>query len=290
MVAITNLSGLWVAAVLTSTTALVRAAIPSNSGYSVIWSDDFEGSSGSAVSSSKWDVMQRSSDDNSNGEWQEYRASTANARLSGDGSLLITPRRDASAKRGWTSARLTSKGSWQCPRGAAVIFQAEVLVPNFTGSPDNFAGLWPAFWARGTTVPDWPRRGEWDVLEPTNRLSNVNQGTLHYQTAQGQYASKSGRVTYKGGDWHTWAIKSDRRNSNWREQKLTWYLDGKAFVDLSGADFAAESEWRSVAWNPFEIILNVAVGGGYPGDPTSATLDGLSAAMRVRYVAIYQSN
>ncbi|TLS21544.1 uncharacterized protein PpBr36_10250 [Pyricularia pennisetigena] len=265
------------------------AAIPSHSGYRVVWSDDFNGGANSPVSAANWDVMARTSDENQNGEWQDYRASTANVRLAGDGSLQIIPRRDSSATRGWTSGRITSKQAWACPRGSAMMFEAEILVPNFTGSPAIFDGLWPAFWARGKTVTG-SRPHEWDVLEPTNWLGGDNQAALHYADVNKNMQIIKKKVPYKGGDWHVWAVKSDRRNADWKQQKLTWYLNGSPWLEFKGSDFGVESVWRDIAWNPFEIILNVAIGGGHPGNPTSATLDGLSSAMRVKYVAVYLSD
>ncbi|KAH8808797.1 glycoside hydrolase family 16 protein [Xylogone sp. PMI_703] len=266
------------------------ASIPQMDGYHVVWSDDFNGAQGTQVDHSNWNQIAKS--DNPNGEIETYTSGSANAHLSGDGQLYIIPKKSSS---GWTSARLESVGAWACSATHAVVFQAELWVPNFTGSPAKFAGLWPAFWAKGNTFRTenigWPACGEWDIFEVTDKLGDQNQGTLHYQDANGQHnGAFNGRVTYAGGQYHTWAFKVDRRNNDWTQQKLTWYLDGKEFYHVTGAMIGTTEQWHELAWSPFYIILNVAIGGGYPGNPTSSTVDGYDASMRVRYVAVYESN
>ncbi|KAK7057880.1 glycoside hydrolase [Favolaschia claudopus] len=265
------------------------ASIPALSGYKVVWSDDFNGANGAGINPGNWN--QQVGPTGNNGELEVYTSGTANVHLSGDGQLYIVPTLSGGT---WFSGRLESVTAQSCDDGGAMIFQAELMVPDFTGSPAKFAGLWPAFWTKGnnyrTSGTGWPLCGEWDIFEVTDKLSNQNQGTLHFQNADGSHNGNfNGRVTYAGGQYHTWAFKVDRRNPDWTQQKLIWYLDGNQFYQVTGAMVGSKTQWTQLAYNPYYIILNMAVGGGYPGNPTSQTVSGFESSMRVKYVAIYKT-
>lgn len=262
---------------------------PQVDGYRLVWSDDFNGSQGQAVDPSKWDY--RTGVGNSNGEIQRYTTDSGNAHLSGDGQLYILPKKSGSS---WTSARLESDGSWSCDSNKAMIFQAEIWVPDFTGSPEKYKGLWPSFWTKGLSNRNgtgWPDCGEWDILEVTNKMSNRNQGTLHFRDATGNHNDGfNGSVNYQGGQYHTWAFKVDRRGGNWMTDKLIWYLDGKEFYRVTGEMVGTLEQWKQLAWQPYFIILQVAVGGSYADFPTDNTVSGYDGSMRVRYAAVYKSD
>ena len=100
----------------------------------------------------------------------------------------------------------------------------------------------------------------------------------------------SGRVDFAPGSWHTWALKVDLLSNRFEEQKLTWLLDGNIFFEVTGAMVGASEPWAQVAHMAFFPILNVAVGGDYPGNPNGQTLDGYESGMQVKYVAVYKSN
>lgn len=121
----------------------------------------------------------------------------------------------------------------------------------------------------------------------------MNQATLHYsRTSDGEH------ITYGGGDSQTgfggetynhWEFKSDRRNSDRNQQSMVWLVNGKEYYKVKGSQFTA-AEWKTLAADPYFVILNVAVGGGYPGSPTADTVSGYDSSMRVRYVAVYESD
>ncbi|KAJ7834989.1 glycoside hydrolase family 16 protein [Mycena olivaceomarginata] len=251
--------------------ATASAAIPSLSGYNVVWSDDFNGAQGVGVDSSKW--VQKVGPTGANGELEVYTSGTGNVHLSGDGQLYIIP-----TLSGGTNA------AWSAPTGGAMIVQSELWVPDFAGSPAKFGGLWPAFWTKGNNyrssgVP-WPRCGEWDIFEARS---------ISRTRAERTTARFNKRVAYATGQYHTWAFKVDLRNSDWTKQALTWYLDGVEFYKVTGAMIGTFEQWVQLAWNDYYIILNVAVGGDYPGYPTSQTVSGYDSSMRVRYVAVYKT-
>ncbi|KAF7371858.1 Glycoside hydrolase family 16 protein [Mycena venus] len=269
---------------------IISASVPMLAGFSVVWSDDFQGDHYAGVDTAKWNQFVGRSDNNA--ELEFYTPRTNNVHLSGDGQVYIVP---TLSNGTWYSARLESVASQACDEGRAMVFQASLWVPDLTGSPPEFAGLWPAFWALGNDLRTdgvlWPECGEWDIFEATNKLGDMNQGTLHFQNADGSHNdSFHGRTVYTTGQYHTWALEVDRRSSDWTKQAVTWYLDDTAFYTVTGAQIGGFQEWTQLADRPYYIILNMAIGGDYPGDPTSQTLSGFDASMRVEYVAIYKSD
>lgn len=154
---------------------LVNCAPPTIDGYHMIWSDDFQGASGSLENGDKWKRIQDSSP--ANGEEQIYTDYASNAHLSGDGQLYIVPirRTGAQGKPYWTSARLESYQSWYAAPGKSLIIRAEIRVPNLSSAKSK--GLWPAFWALGTSIRNtgkahvgWPTCGERDICTFTRSL------------------------------------------------------------------------------------------------------------------------
>jgi beta-glucanase (GH16 family) len=270
--------------------ATASASIPQLDGYKIVWSDDFNGDQGASVDPSKW--TQKVGPTGNNGELEVYTSGTNNVHLSGDGQVYIVPTLSDGT---WSSGRLESTTAQSCADGGAMVFQAEILVPDLTNKPAKFAGLWPAFWALGdnirTSGVKWPDCGEWDIFEVTDKIGDRNQGTLHFldPSTGKDNGNFNGQVEYAGGQYHTWAFKVDRRNTDWTQQKLTWYLDGAQYYQVTGAMIGTHDQWVQLAYDPYFPILNLAIGGNYPGFPTSQTVSGFDASMRVKYVAIYKT-
>lgn len=258
---------------------------PTIPGYALVWVDEFNGASGAAVDGSKWNSK---TGPNSNHEVQQYTTSTDNAHLSGDGRLYIIPNKDGSGH--WTSARLEGRYSFNCDAGHQMIFQAEICLGN--NPPAQQQGLWPAFWTLGAAVRTgvgWPKCGEWDILEIING-SSTNQGTLHYLNSSNVDPGFGGRVNFSHNDYHTWALKVDRTAGTFQGEKLTWSLDGNPFFEVTGARVNNAEQWDDVAHKAYFPILNLAVGGDYPGQPNDQTTGGFQSGMQVKYVGVYKSN
>ena len=233
---------------------------------------------------------------NGNNEVAAYTENTSNLRFENNELLIIPVKRSS-----WTSARIESKRSWKCPDGKAMIFQGEIKIPDFTGSPEKYHGLWPAFWTKGQSNRDggagWPKCGEWDIFEVHGRMSNRQQATIHWEGSNKDKMNTGGSTTYAGNAYHTWAVKIDRRNADWKKQSITFWRDGSEYFKVTGADIDGRpnsgfDQWADLAHKNFFMILNVAVGGkgSYPGETSPTTVSGIEAAMRVKYVAVYQSN
>lgn len=242
----------------------------------VTWSDDFNGPAGAAPDASKWRY------DIGGGGWgnnelQYYTNSTRNAALDGNGNLVITARRENPGGYNcwygscqYTSARLLTNGTFAQAYGR---FEARIKVP-------RGQGLWPAFWMLGNDIGTnpWPSSGEIDIMENVGYAPSTVWGTLHgpgYSGGSGVGASTS----LPGGQaladaFHTFAV-------DWAPDSITWYLDGVAYSRKTPADIGGN---RWVFDHPFFMIMNVAVGGNWPGSPDGSTT--FPQTMTIDYVRV----
>ncbi|WP_371501741.1 family 16 glycosylhydrolase [Kitasatospora sp. NBC_00374] len=269
---------------LTLAAALVTAAVvsttgsaPSRAGAAVVaqvWSDEFDGASGSAPDAAKWTVESGGSG-NGNHELQYYTPGTANASLDGQGHLVITARKNTDSGLGcwygtcqYTSARLNTAKSFTQAYGH---FESRIKIP-------RGQGVWPAFWMLGGDLGQvgWPNSGEIDVMENIGREPGTVHGTVHGPGYSGAGGLGAG-YTLPGGrafadDFHVFAV-------DWSPTAITWSVDGTAYQTRTPADVGA-NKW--VFDHPFFVILNLAVGGDWPGSPDGATA--FPQAMTVDYV------
>ena len=228
----------------------------------LLWSDEFEGPSGSGVNSVFWnfDLGDGTSAGipgwgNQEREWYLPEQ----AALNGSSQLVITAERnhdEASypAYYGepaeWLSSKLTTKSKVEVLYG---LIEARVKIP--TG-----AGTWPAFWMLGSNLDEvaWPNCGEIDILEARGRDSGNLVATLHGPGYSGEFGcGKEWRTPVSmNDDFHTFAVE-------WLPDSITWLFDGVAFSRKIKAD-VAPNEW--VFDHPFYIIMNLAMGGGFTGE------------------------
>ncbi|MET7289539.1 family 16 glycosylhydrolase [Streptomyces sp. NPDC005573] len=223
------------------------------------FSDTFDGAAGSAVDSSKWTL--ETGDNVNNHERQYYTSGTRNAALDGQGHLVITARKEnPSNYQCWygtcqyTSARMNTSGKFNAQYGHV---EARMKIP-------RGQGMWPAFWMLGTPV-NWPDSGEIDVMENVGFEPSSVHGTIHGPGYSGSGGIGAG-YTLPGGQafadaFHTFAV-------DWAPDSITWSVDGNVYQRRTPADLGGKT-W--VFNKPFFLILNLAVGGYWPGDPDGST-------------------
>ena len=255
--------------------------------WALAWSDEFDGPVGAPPDLSIW--TPEIGDGTANGipgwgnnERQAYTGDPENVALDGDGNLVIraleagagAPPCYYGAPCEYTSARIITAGALEVTYGR---IEARIKIP-------RGQGLWPAFWMLGNDLAEigWPEAGEIDILENIGREPDVVHGTIHGPGYSGGDAIGRPYRLPDGGDFaddfHVYAI-------DWSPAGITWSVDGVAYSTVGPADLPSGTRW--VYDHPFFLILNVAVGGNWPGYPDATTT--FPQEMVVDYVRIYQA-
>ncbi|WP_228080613.1 glycoside hydrolase family 16 protein [Streptomyces profundus] len=254
-----------------------RAAAPQPS--AVVFIDDFDGPAGSGVDTGKWRLDP--GDNINNNELQYYTEGTENAQLDGEGNLVITATAEGAANYQcyygtceYTSARMNTSQTFQAEYGRV---EASIKLP-------QGQGIWPAFWMLGSDFPGvpWPDSGEIDIMEMVGHQPGTVHGTVHgpgYSGGAGigsSYSLPGGEIF--ADDFHTFAI-------DWAPDSIVWSVDGNVFQELTPGDLGGNA-W--VFNKPFFMILNLAVGGDWPGPPDDGT--SFPQQMIVDYVSVTTSD
>ncbi|WP_416237313.1 glycoside hydrolase family 16 protein [Streptomyces marinisediminis] len=278
-----------------------RGDVPPADGWDLAWSDDFEGPGGQPPAADRWIIDQGHSYPGGppnwgTGEIQRYTDSPDNLALDGQGNLRITPRRDAAGN--WTSARVeTRRADFKAPEGGTLRIEGRIRVPDVTGPAA--LGYWSAFWALGSPYRgeywNWPSIGEFDIMENVNGMNRV-WGVLHCGVAPGGPCDENNGLGASRpcpgascqAAFHTYRFEWDRSSS---PSELRWYVDDQLYHRLTEDQFDAAT-WSDMTDHAgYFILLNVAMGGGFPdgvaghATPTAATEPGHS--MLVDYVAVW---
>ena len=240
-----------------------------------IWQDEFDGAAGATFDRTKW-----TADTGGNGwgnqEREFYTTNAENVALDGDGHLVITARVD-SRHTCWygtcryTSARLKTQGLFAHAYGR---FEARIRIP-------RGQGLWPAWWMLGANIGSvgWPGSGEIDIMENIGREPGIVHGTAHGPGYSGGNGIGAPDTLPRGAfadDFHVYTV-------SWQPREIVWSVDGRVYHRLTPARLPAGTSW--VYDHPYFLLLNVAVGGGWPGDPDATTT--FPQQMVVDYVRVY---
>jgi beta-glucanase (GH16 family) len=212
-----------------------------------------------------------------NQELQTYTNRSDNATLR-DGALVITARRERftgadGIARDYTSARVKTKDRFAQTYGK---FEARLQVP-------RGQGIWPAFWMLGADIDavGWPQCGEIDIMENIGREPTTVHGTMHgpgYSGGGGLGTSASSPDGKAFADaFHVFAVE-------WEPGEVRWYLDGRQYFSRKSSNLPSGTRW--VFDHDFFLLLNVAVGGAWPGNPDATTT--FPQEMKVDYVRAYR--
>ena len=222
----------------------------------VVWNEEFNGASGQGVDTSKWN-FDTGGGGFGNQELQYYNSGTSNVFQDGQGHLVIEARRESGGHScwygtcQWTSGRIQTAGKFAQLYGH---IEARIQVP-------KGAGLWPAFWMLGGGT--WPNGGEIDIMENVGRDPNTVYGTIHGPGYSGGNAVGGTRNIGQplGNAFHVFAL-------DWSPNLIIWTLDGAEYFRATPASVRGN---RWVFDHPFFVILNLAVGGNFPGSPNAST-------------------
>lgn len=243
-----------------------RAAdAPQPPGWVLDWHDEFDGK---VLDKTRW-VAETGGHGWGNQELQYYTGRPENLRVDG-GNLVIEARREDYQGSKYTSARIKTAGLVERTYGR---YEARIKIP-------RGQGIWPAFWMLGADISSsgWPRSGEIDIMEIIGKEPNLVYGTLHGPGYSGAKAFGKSLALEQGAyadDYHVYAVE-------WEPREIRWYRDGilyhTARPDMVSGDWVFE--------HPFFVLLNLAVGGAWPGNPDASTP--FPRQMLVDYVRVYK--
>jgi beta-glucanase (GH16 family) len=243
--------------------------------WTLVWSDEFNGP-GSAVDRSKW-VLETGGEGWGNEELEYYTNRRENMSVH-DGNLVIKAEAARYAGpdgviRNYTSGRLKTLGKFSQAYGR---FEARIKIP-------FGQGMWPAFWMLGDDIDKvgWPACGEIDIMENIGKEPGISHGSIH---GPGYIGTDGIEAPYTvpskqhfADDFHVFAIE-------WDLDSISFYVDHDLYVRRTRADL--KPGWKWVFDKPFFLILNLAVGGDWPGNPDPTTV--FPQTMLVDYVHVFQ--
>lgn len=245
----------------------------------LVWSDEFSGPAGASPYGPTWQYA-LGGNGWGNQELQCYTDSPDNSVLDGHGELVLTARYDPGhacsdgARNDYTSARITTETLRSLQYGQV---RVRALLP-------TASGVWPAIWALGVDSPQvgFPASGELDIAEVVGSTPELVYGTLHAPSTDATTpfaASASTRLDGPASSaFHVYGI-------DWTPDSVSFSVDGSVYSTVDRADVARKGGvW--VFDHPFYLLLNVAVGGTFPGPPEDPAA--YPQSMRVDYVRVYR--
>lgn len=231
--------------------------------FALVWADDFDGAAGSRPDPQKWTYdLGHGNRLWGNNEFQTYTKGRDNIALDGQGSLVITANKEPAGR--YTSARIKTLGKFSQRYGR---FEARIRIP-------RGPGLLPAFWGMGEKG-SWPDNGEIDIMENVGDSPRTVFSNIH-------------GPGYDGGGSRT--IEADLSKAfhvygiEWTPEGIEWFLDGKSYKKVTPKDLPKGKRWVFDD-QPVYLLLNVAVGGDWPGKPVDTVLP---QQMRVDWVKVWR--
>jgi len=250
--------------------------LPPTSGYTLVWSDEFAGANGSAPDRTKW-TYDLGGSGWGNRELQSYTSRPQNAQIQ-NGNLVITALQENytgtdGIARNYTSARLKTQNLFAQAYGR---FEARIKIT-------KGQGVWPAFWMLGNDITQngWPKCGEIDIMENIGGEPGSNHGSLHGPSSIAHTSDLTATVSLPAGqnysdNFHIYAVE-------WEPGTMRFYLDSNNYATFTQAQWPEGGQW--VFDHAFFVLLNVAVGGNWPGNPDATTQ--FPQQMLVDYVRVY---
>lgn len=235
--------------------------VPDEDIWVMDWSEEFDGDQ---LDTDTWSY-EFGSHGWGNNELQMYTSSPNNLEVS-NGTLKISARQENVGSANYSSARIRTLGKMEFLYGK---IEARIKVP--IGQ-----GIWPAFWMMGANIDavGWPHCGEMDVMEHVNNEPLTNSAIHWFNGGGHTYDTKV--APFEKTEWNVYA-------ADWTEDGVTYLLNGQPYFHFP---FEAGNNTAPIFTQPFFLLLNVAVGGNWPGSPDGTTE--FPAVMEVDYIRIFQ--
>lgn len=240
-------------------------------GYALAWADEFNGT---ALNLTDWSFENGDGCPSicgwGNNELEYYTSRPENLFFQ-DGKMIIEARKENFSGKNYTSSKILTRGKKIFKYGR---FDIRAKLP-------KGKGIWPAFWLlpQNNVFGGWPKSGEIDLMEMIGHEANRSYGTLHFGPGPG--STQLGRnYTLPSGvfndEFHVFSLE-------WKENQIKWFIDGNLFSTYTNADVGSNT-WPFN--EDFFMIMNLAVGGNWPGNPDATTY--LPQWLIVDYIRVYQ--
>jgi beta-glucanase (GH16 family) len=250
---------------------LLASSQLSYAGWQLTWSDEFNGSN---VDTATW-AFETGAGGWGNSEREFYTGGTTNTYVSG-GALHIVAKQQSMGGVPYTSARMKSQGLYAKKYGR---FEFRAKLP-------QGVGCWPALWMMGANIGSvgWPACGEMDVMENRGTSSNVVGGTLHYSDSSNNHLQQGLEYTLGTSvtNFHTYAVE-------WTTNSIKWLVDSNTIQTWTSWS-SSTGPYPAPYNQPFFLLMNLAIGGNYLGNPSDAAINSgtqFPVELQVDYIRIY---
>ncbi len=237
-------------------------------GMTLVWNDEFNGTT---LDPACW-TREQGNHGWGNNEWQNYTDREENAYLT-DGKLIIEAKEENFGGSNYTSARLITKDKKSFAFGR---IDVRAILP-------EGQGVWPAIWMLGSnfSTVGWPACGEIDIMELIGHQPSTVHGTAHWGP-QGQTFSFNEGEHYDLPSSEKFSDKYHVFSIIWENDKIEWYVNDNKFFSLTPNQVSPSYPFNA----EFFFILNIAVGGNWPGYPDNTTQ--FPQQMIVDYIRVFQ--
>jgi beta-glucosidase len=237
--------------------------------WELAWSDEFDAAAGAPINDDFW-TCEVGGGGWGNAQLEHNTDRVENVAHDGAGQLVITAREESFKGNDYTSARCNTKDKYEFTYGKV---EARMKLP-------EGQGIWPAFWMLGADFPDvgWPDSGEIDIMEFVGKEPQTTYGTVHgpgYSGASGLGAPRQFDANVSD-DYHVFGIE-------WEPNVIRWYVDGELFNTVTPETLAGR-QW--VFDHDFFLLINLAVGGYWPGNPDATTQ--FPQELVIDWIRVYQ--
>lgn len=240
-------------------------------GYTLAWQDEFDGTS---LNTANWAHQDGDGCPNvcgwGNNELEWYTSRPENLFFQ-DGFMVIAALKETYSGKNYTSSKILSQNKKTVKFGR-IDFRAKL---------PKGQGIWPAFWMLpNNPSAGWPVSGEIDIMENVGKDPKTTVGTLHYGPGPGstQYSRSTTIGNDLGDEFHVYSLE-------WKEDEIKWFLDGTLFSTAKRSDLMLGG--TAYPFNSdFFFIINLAVGGNWPGAPDATTV--FPQYYVIDYVRLYQ--
>ncbi|WP_017471395.1 beta-glucanase [Amphibacillus jilinensis] len=256
-----------------------RSSDPESDGWKLTWSDEFDGDE---INMDNW-----SFDEPTNGRWNdEIQSYTEDNAWVEDGSLIIEAREEDITEEDGQVYHYSSSKLWTQDKQTLTYGRVDVRAKLPEGQ-----GMWPAIWMMPNDEPfygTWPVSGEIDIMELLGHEPDTVHGAVHFgaphRSIEGTYRLEDG--TTFAEDYHVFSIE-------WEPGEIRWYVNDVHYHTANDwftkhPDHADDYTYPAPFDQPFMLILNISVGGGWPGNPDETTV--FPQQMAVDYVRFYEKD